>query len=593
MTKFERNQKRKEMRRAEAEQNQRERQKKHEKEVKELQKLNREHSKRPANYRKDQNGNIILFGNIKVSKTSGFILAAIVGVMAFLFIGSNEAFEMEGYIEREISFEECEATDFNSEMCVYYYKFCRTYDDGKSICQYAEEDPFVNVDESARFWAPEDQDFLPPTEQGNVSASVVNSNSANPDSNIEPGMFDDLFKITPNEFILPQIIQWAEAREETEPVCYTSACQKKLDAGGYDVDTADIPLEEQTKDQILKSTGDIRIERDNLEQDIIEIEKELQWYKKEINELDNDVDKAHKNLIEQEDVVKETKSDYTTFIKVSPRTQEELDERRVLVNAYENALRQYDVYNDDYDRALNIYNERQTKHFQNIYDLGILEKELELKIEELSNARIASNLAHRQYQFVNIVLSGTCLQLIENGNNTECPTYRELHQAFDNTIPVVSGEFVDEGYDIFRQPSKYQNHWKYYEQIPWYKVITVDPGVEIDKRGITIVVQPRSFDFVENMGQHDKSPSINIDLHERYIWSNIKVDKECSHAITSPDMEVIGKAVHHFLVKCNSELDNKRTIEMIPTPFLGKDSPATKYMDWIKKTTEELMAGWK
>jgi hypothetical protein len=536
--------------------------------------------------------------------------------MAFILIGGNDIFEMEGYIEREISFEECVANDFSAEMCVYYYKFCITYADGASVCQYAEEDPYTDVDESERFWAPEDQDFLPPTKQitsgsggsEGIKATTVNSNSINSNIEIDESIFDDIFNILPNEFILPHIIQWAEAREAGEPTCYTQACQKTLDAGGFEeseptcytqacqrtldagefgLDSPDdIPFKDQTKEQILKSTSDLKIERDNLEQDIIEIEQELQWYNKEITDLTIDMDDASEILIEHETVVKETKSDYVSFIKVSPQTREELDERRVLVNAYETALRQYDIYEDDYDRALKLYNDRQTLHFQNIYEIGILENKLDLKIKELFDARIAANLAHRTYQFVNIILSGTCLQLIENESSTKCPTYRELHEAFDNTIPAVSGEFIDKGYDIFREPSKYQNHWKFYEQIPWFKVITVDPDVEMQNRGITIVVQSRNFEFVENMGLHDKSPSINSTLHERYVWSNIKVNRECNHAITSPDLEMIGKAVHHFLSKCDSELDNKRTISMLPHE-LGVDDELPQWTENLTTWTIE------
>ncbi len=62
-----------------------------------------------------------------------------------------------------LTYEECELIDFNNDVCALDYKFCREYADGERICQYAETDPFVNMDPNEKRFTAEEQDFLPPT----------------------------------------------------------------------------------------------------------------------------------------------------------------------------------------------------------------------------------------------------------------------------------------------------------------------------------------------------------------------------------------------------------------------------------------------
>ena len=86
MAKGERRKKREEIRRIVAEDEKRRK----EKAVKKSQ-------PRKANYRKDKEGNIILWGNIKFSKISFVVLGAIVAIAVFFYLMSLGIGEMEGY----------------------------------------------------------------------------------------------------------------------------------------------------------------------------------------------------------------------------------------------------------------------------------------------------------------------------------------------------------------------------------------------------------------------------------------------------------------------------------------------------------------
>lgn len=126
-------------------------------------------------------GSIGLGHGFKIGRTGLIVMVSILVVLT-LFMGG-----MAGWYDqfapddqkakftapvKLVSFEECEAIDFNSDLCNLEYKFTRTYADGATISQYAEEDPFVNVDPNENKYTPEEQDFLPPSD-GLNSPNVI------------------------------------------------------------------------------------------------------------------------------------------------------------------------------------------------------------------------------------------------------------------------------------------------------------------------------------------------------------------------------------------------------------------------------------
>ena len=160
--KAERRAERKERRKAAARQDHREKEEKRAKQIKEQSKD--KPKKQTAWKRKDKNGNIVLWNAVKITKTSGYILGAMATIIILFAI--SPIFEDPNYVEPErMSFAECEAIDFNDAWCSMDYKHCREYADGGKICEYAEENPFVDLPDLGDRWTPEEQDFLPPPQQ--------------------------------------------------------------------------------------------------------------------------------------------------------------------------------------------------------------------------------------------------------------------------------------------------------------------------------------------------------------------------------------------------------------------------------------------
>ena len=216
MVKGERRHKREEIRRIVAEDERRRKEKQKKKD-----------NGKKATYRKDKDGNVILFGNLRMSKLSIGVLGAMGAIGIFFYLMSLGIGEMEGYIEPEFSFESCQEDGFTPDMCKFYYKFCHEYADGSTECTFAETNPFLNVDESEKRWTEDEQDFLPPTEY------------------------------------LP-FVQYAEARGEDEPVCYSSACK---------VDNPDLVKGGTTEKS--KTVAEAKKDLDDLEKRIIELTKQI------------------------------------------------------------------------------------------------------------------------------------------------------------------------------------------------------------------------------------------------------------------------------------------------------------------------------
>jgi len=494
---------------------------------------------RPPTYRRDQDGNIILFGNIKVTKISVLVVVAIIGVVGYLYVGANYGEITPLPI---IPFDECEKIDFNNADCTINYKFCRTYSDGKTICQYAEEDPFVNVGENEKFFAPEDQDFLPP------------------------------------QFIAP-LVSWVDARGEDEPPCYIcDESPKKQD-----------PERELTSEELNQSIKSMRDDILNLEIRIRDVERNNQeWITEEV-ELKNDRRRAERVMEDAEDDFKTAETAYRHAMDINVRTNADIviqenafDEYKAAINTLDDAEREYVVAVDAYSDRYSQYLEESTLAIK-------LNDDLKDMIDELNDLRIKANLSHRDFQFISIILSNSCMTAIKHDVNQNCPTYRELYDMFDTSIPVVSGEMVDVGYDIKRSKSKYTEYWNYYKQVKNWKIITVDPDAKMLDQSINIVIQPTYFNYMEGIGDNDVSKSFNNELGERYVWSNIKVSKKCDKILVAPDMELVGKAISYVMNDCKGDLQNKETIKVIPTPFLKNDSPAWGYFTWLNKAIKSCV----
>lgn len=542
------------MRRAEADERRKEKEKIKDKKEKEERKINNERKPRPTNYRRDSNGNIILFGNIKVSRMSGVVFGIIAAIAVFFAVVSTGVGDME---YETISYDACLMIDFNDSMCALEYKFCHEFADGTTECKYAETNPWSDTDKDETKWAPEEQDFLPPP------------------------------KLPPTEFLLP----FAEARGPDEPACYTCDDKGESNKTGEENNLwsrSDITISEQaakalaelTPEKTNKTVKELRQELDDLELEMNKLEKQVQLWILEEPKLRTERWVAESAMEDAEDVFKDKQKAYRHIMDVRVQNTEDIRQQEIALKEFKAAARTLQTAEKEYEFAVRYYDEETEAHYERENELAQLEDRLDELLDELNEARLASNLSHRDYQFVTISLSDTCITMIENDYPTKCPTYRTLYHTFDTSIPLISGQMEDLGHDLKRGEPKYDNHWKYYEQMKDWKVIIVDPDHEVKNRAVNIVVQPNTFDYVENIKSPNKNESYSSENSERYIWKNMKVT-QCRDAIVAPDLESIATVVEHVMSKCTTDLNQKETIQIMPTPYIKEDSPSWNFFQWL------------
>ena len=191
---------------------------------------------------------------------------------------------------------------------------------------------------------------------------------------------------------------------------------------------------------------------------------------------------------------------------------------------------------------------------------------IELK-DELDQLRMDMYKAGRNDQFISIRLGGTCQQLIESGHPTKCPTYRELVPLFDNTEERFRGGFEDLGYDLNRLPSKMQNYELYYEQVPSWLVITVDPDNRMMQKSSTIVIAPSRVHWTCTESDSACNIPPDWDKNEVYVQYDIHINKYCTKAMVSPDIEMITEAVNQFIDRCAQP--QSEWLKLISLPIFG------------------------
>ena len=451
----------------------------------------KEKQKKRATYRKDGQGNIILFGWLKVTWVA---IAMIIGIilitsfLAFALIMNDE--------------------EFRDENC--RNPFCRLF--------IAEEiDPNDNIP-----FVPK----LPPDEEGDW-----------------------------------ELIPEAEARSDDEPVCYSPACKKKYEeesttkTGGDSEYEQHQEIRETELDRINNLIKELKEEIVTLEEDIDKLhdeipQMELDWKQQEKDEKSGD-GKLQSMKYNLEKLKKEYRQAYD-----DSRTSGDIDDAKLLKD-------EYNAYKKLYEDALEKYAEDTEKTIELETGYEEARDELEIMMEELVDLKDNLELlkiemwkAKQSNQFTSIRLSGTCIVLIENGYPNNCPTYQELKDAFDNTDPRISGGFSpsESGNDIRRDVPPMEKHWLYYEQLPNWKIITVDPHPYLMQKGLLIDVAPMTVKSVHkpSIAQDCDDPDKAIGC-EYDVQYDIVIDKYCGHASVSPDLKSIGEAIKQLMKDCHDE----------------------------------------
>jgi hypothetical protein len=451
----------------------------------------------------------------------------------------------------------------------------------------------------------EDRDFMPPDKIDEMISMLPT-----PSLSILP-YFLELPELIGGG-VAPIFLPHAEARGETEPVCYTKGCFKNIgktpDGQGKETKSANPNKEVQdAKDELQEVEDDIR----RLEKLIGEIDIELAEIRLEINILENEVE-------DQEDVVKEMKRQVRHAYDQTV-TREDTERADELSDVYKEELKELGKLDDDLTKKITEKIDKNILLADSRDELTVAEMYLPVVLDRVSGAKVDANLQHQEHQFISIQLSETCNTLIRDGYNEvkvamvdetgwvydeeisqRCPTNQILKDTFDNTIPGVSGEWVERDNDIHREPSKKKDYWKYYKQMPNWKIITVEPDFQMYTRSAVIEVQARGFIYASHVGSSDKSPSYTpgsiavngtITPPTTTIHSDIIIGKKCKHVTVAPDLELITKAVNHLMENCkdkDSNLSNPITTQLPFLPPQVQDSEAWKYLKWLKEIAKSF-----
>ena len=499
--------------------------------------------------RKDQNGNIILWNAIKISKTSGYILGAMAAIVVLFAI--SPIFEDPNYVEPErFSFAECEAIEFEDLYCIYDFKWTREYADGGTISEYAEFDPFVDLPDLGDKYTEEEQDFLPPPQQWLLPLAY--------------GTHD-------------YVSGFAEHDEYIEP---------KLDEFGISFVEDELP---EDKESLTKIIEQLRLDLDTTQIELMEIESDLQQWNIKEAELKNDKFAAEREFEDAEDDLEFAERTYRHAQDMTIRNNDDRLEQDAAFLDYKIQVRQFTNAEKNYNAAMNLYNQGFTTHREQENKEIELNDQLDDLLEQLTEARTKLNLVFRDYQFINVNLSRTCLTLIQNELQTACPTYRDMLPLFDNTLPYISGYFVDVGYDVKRLPSPLQDHWKYYEQMTKTRVVSIDADTDLFDRGINITIEAKDFVVIERTGATDKTDSYDSSTLEQTTWHNIHVNKKCDQVSVGPDLKVIEAAILHVLNKCTTDLSEfKEVVQREPTIIPKEQSAHWQYLKWVADLVRSL-----
>jgi len=363
----------------------------------------------------------------------------------------------------------------------------------------------------------------------------------------------------------------ADARSDDEPQCYSSSCEKRFGSEAEDDPennpTSDYEMVQEQKESAMDAINEEmkRVIKEKEEQEalVLSLEKLLPELKLQLLEqenIENLAGNAHKGM-EQE--LKKMKKAYREAYDAA-ETIEEIDAAKQLKVDYINFEHEYAKAladeNKEHDKTVAIEEDIEEK--ENELDEA-REKIIELE-DELDQLRLDMYKAGRNDQFISIRLSGTCEMLIENGSPHKCPTYRELVPMFDNTEARFSGGFEDLGHDLNRMPSQMKNYELYYEQVPSWLVISVDPDNRMMQKSSMIEIAPNRVHWTCTEADSACNIPPDWDKNEVYVQYDIHINKYCTKAMVSPDIEMITEAVNQFIEDCAQPQSEWRKIISLP-----------------------------
>jgi len=182
-----------------------------------------------------------------------------------------------------------------------------------------------------------------------------------------------------------------------------------------------------------------------------------------------------------------------------------------------------------------------------------------------------------------VQLSKSCITMIKNGLQTNCPTYEEIMLFFlDTSDQRVSGGFVFEDGYYHRDKSNYKESFEYYRYDNQSR-FWVDPPANTQAKIKLIVIEPSSFEY-KIQGQVVNSTSIEVG-HQR--WLNVN----CSQArLSAVDWQVLlGDTIYYMTHNCSADFTNFDEIKTKTWEKVIHDITTTYkhfFDQWIKDSLE-------
>ena len=396
-------------------------------------------------------------------------------------------------------------------------------------------------------------------------------------------------------------IQYADARADSEPVCYSQACKKKF-YNNTSVTVAEVERSvEDLQINLNTELKDTKVLIEEMEAVIVELVENMGDNEMTMIESENSIKPALNELNSFKHVVRKAQTDYKAAF-ADATSSGGLDEAKALRDDYDDKVEQLEIMQQKYEDLKLEASEDEDFFWAKKRELMDAREALDLLKGEQSDLRFDLRMSQRNSQFIIIDISGTCKVInkmaYENPDFTykgDCLTIRDL-MHLDTADPTISGEFVDMGYDMVRQKSPYKEYWKYYEQVPNWKVITVAPADgELYKKATVITVSPHNVHYVSLPGEKDPTSiqsSVNMAKNERYEWYDIYVDRYCEKVSVSPDVRIVEIALNQVMKACKDPYETwipKKTFKLWEHIPFGLPPWMHEMMESVEEAVEEVL----
>jgi len=290
-----------------------------------------------------------------------------------------------------------------------------------------------------------------------------------------------------------------------------------------------------------------RGEIDGLETQIKTIQNNIDMIDVTIQTQRDTITVNEKNVDEKKELLRDVKD----------KIGESWDSLKFIEEAEKNLISGNNILKESKDKLITLLNEK-----------SVFVKIIQQLNEKLDTDRIKLRIESR-YDYSNLVkligvqLSKNCITMITNDIPNNCPDPKDLMQL-DSSNLKFSGEFDGNG---FRNPKKYQNSWRIYDNDDTIRII-VDPPLGMNDRIKMITIE-------SSLNVYFKQADFKLDNNIRTWHEGVYIDK-CDNGIISSEnwKTVLPMVILELREGCVNGLVKAKSERM---PFTELDISKTAY----------------